>query len=55
MLETTQIAEIFDSLHEYECFVAEWTIVCAVLNPDGRNADRMGAAKTRARKLGIID
>jgi len=53
MLETKQIALLFDSLEDYERFSLEWTSVCARLNPSDGNVKLLRDTQNRARKLGI--
>lgn len=53
MLETKEIAVMFDSLQDFEKFNLEWTSICARLNPSNANVQLLSKAQKRARKLGI--
>lgn len=53
MLDTKQIQDKFDSLKAFERFCLEWTRICAKLNRNGVNAERITVVEVRAERLGI--
>lgn len=54
MLETKEIAVLFENLQDFEKFNLEWTSVCARLNPSHANIKLLSNVRKRARKLGLV-
>ena len=45
MIESLDIKDKFETLHEYEAFSYEWAKACYLLNPTEKNKERLERSK----------